>query len=650
MKNQKMDVKKWIEEREHGKIRIESKDKSLNYIRSSYFKDKYHFNQNFRNSKLLKSKINAPLSSKKISMMNGKKNYDKKDYDSKKKIGNKKIKIVSRHSKKLGFDGNKLKKVKSSNKHNYEHNKKYTIENFNSETSLKKTKQNEYFTKKNPNLKNSKIRILSIDKNIKKTKKKKSHLLIKKNFLSKFTEKPKKKPKVLKNYILNKLVHSKARSIDMKNGLEPKNIKGHHRMKANFHSEDKDKTNFVNNSKKEIFGSSNKKSLFKLDKERPSESEMLKNNYFRYLRNKMKKNKLTQELIRKIKKKFKNWKKNEHAEFFNFKTDIGFYKIIQQIGKGCFGKVYLALQILTGTYVALKIIQRKNLKNKKTMKKIKKEVEILKRVNDNNFIIKLFEVFQDDKYVYLVFEFAEKGDLVHHFKKNHLLEEKDLKIFFAKLLIGIKYLHKNNILHRDLKLDNILLDKSMNPKICDFGISSIYTKKKRIYDTGGTPAYLAPEVIKAEGQICFKTDIWSLGVLLFLLSTGVVPFKANDLQVLYDKILKGNFDFPDDEELSGDIRFLIRNMIILDIRDRFSVDDILKHRWVRGAADFEKLLKSKKKKELSLKEIEKIKAINWYLEELGFEKDFIEQSINKNLFNHIKACRDSLFFKFNLIN
>ena len=649
MKNHKVDVKKWIEERKHTKIRIESKDKSLNYIRSSYFSDKYHFNRDFKNSRLLKSKNNAPLSSKKLITLNGKKSFDKKDYDSKKKNGSKKIKILSRHSKKLGLDSSKIHKVKSSDRNKYNLKKKITIENFNSETSLKKTKQNEYFTKKTHVLKSSKIKILSIDKNIKKTKKKKSHLLIKKNFISKLPEKSKKKSKVLKNYLLNKVVHAKARSIDMKNEIEPKKMKGH-RMKGNFHSEDKDKTNFINNSKKEIFGNYNKKPLFKLEKDKPSEREMLKNNYYRYLKKKMKKNKLTQELIRKIKKKFRNWKKNEHAEFFNFKTDIGFYKIIQQIGKGCFGKVYLALQILTGTYVALKIIQRKNLKNKKTMKKIKKEVDILKRVNDNNFIIKLFEVFQDEQYVYLVFEFAEKGDLVHHFKKNHLLEEKDLKVFFSKLLLGVKYLHKNNILHRDLKLDNILLDKSMNPKICDFGISSIFNPKKKIYDTGGTPAYLAPEVIKAEGEVCFKTDIWSLGVLLFLLSTGAVPFKANDLQVLYDKILKGNFNFPPDEDLSENIKFLIKNMILLDMNRRFSVQEILKHRWVSDSVDLNKILESKKKKKLSLKEIEKIKAINWYLEELGFETDFIEQSINKNLFNHVKACRDSLYFKFNLID
>lgn len=107
---------------------------------------------------------------------------------------------------------------------------------------------------------------------------------------------------------------------------------------------------------------------------------------------------------------------------------------------------------------------------------------------------------------------------------NPLLEENQLKTFFYSILKGIQYLHSQSIIHRDIKLDNILLDNHMEPKICDFGISNIYKKSKKIFDTGGTPAYLSPEVIKAEGDVCLKSDIWSLGVLLYLLGYGGVPF------------------------------------------------------------------------------------------------------------------------------
>jgi len=116
--------------------------------------------------------------------------------------------------------------------------------------------------------------------------------------------------------------------------------------------------------------------------------------------------------------------------------------------------------------------------------------------------------------------------------------------FFRKIVKGVGYLHSKNILHRDIKLDNILLDKNLNPKIIDFGISSIYSKYKKIYDTAGTPVYLAPEVITAKGEISMKSDVWSLGVLLYLLTYGVVPFKAPDMQSLYNKIIEGQFSFP----------------------------------------------------------------------------------------------------------
>ena len=129
----------------------------------------------------------------------------------------------------------------------------------------------------------------------------------------------------------------------------------------------------------------------------------------------------------------------------------------------------------------------------------------------------------------MVFEYIDKGDLVKYFKENALLDEEPLQDFFLKILRAIEYLHKQNIIHRDIKLDNILIDRNMNPKICDFGISSEKETGKKIYDTGGTPAFLAPEVILGQGEVDFKTDVWSLGVLLYLLTFGTVPFEADNV-------------------------------------------------------------------------------------------------------------------------
>lgn len=187
------------------------------------------------------------------------------------------------------------------------------------------------------------------------------------------------------------------------------------------------------------------------------------------------------------------------------------------------------------------MIDKKTLTNKDSRKKVEKEVEVLKRVDGSPFVISLFEVFEDDAFVYLVFEHIGKGDLVNYFKKRPLFEEEELAPFFQKIVLGVENLHSKGVIHRDIKLDNILLDEQLNPKLIDFGISSFYNPKEPIYDTGGTPAYLAPEVIKAEGNVCPKSDVWSLGVLLYLLTYGVVPFKASDMQALYNKIIIGKF-------------------------------------------------------------------------------------------------------------
>ena len=233
---------------------------------------------------------------------------------------------------------------------------------------------------------------------------------------------------------------------------------------------------------------------------------------------------------KKITKGFQKWKNSEHAEFYrDFQTTMEFYEIKNQIGEGCFGKVYLAKQVITNRQVALKLISKKGEENKDIIKKVHKEVRILKSINNHKNVIKLYEVFEDEGYVYLVFEFAEKGDLVQYFKNNMLFEEPNLKKFFKSIMEGIQYIHKNNVIHRDLKLDNILLDKNINPKLCDFGISSEYKPGVAINDTGGTPAYLAPEVIKSEGNITPKSDIWSLGVMLYLLGFGYVPFQSNNV-------------------------------------------------------------------------------------------------------------------------
>lgn len=172
------------------------------------------------------------------------------------------------------------------------------------------------------------------------------------------------------------------------------------------------------------------------------------NDYLKFLTNQIQQNQVALALIQQNQTIFSNWTSRDSAEFFsNYKTTISNYKIIKQIGKGCFGKVYVAKQNLTDCLVALKAIPLVNIQNKSSSSKIQKEVRILQKVNSHQNVVRLFEVFQDAKYVYIVSEYVNRGDLVRYFKENSLLEEAPLQDFILKILRGVEFLHSQGIIH-----------------------------------------------------------------------------------------------------------------------------------------------------------------------------------------------------------
>jgi serine/threonine protein kinase len=146
--------------------------------------------------------------------------------------------------------------------------------------------------------------------------------------------------------------------------------------------------------------------------------------------------------------------------------------------------------------------------------------------SNTNKVVRLLEVFENENYVFFVMEYAQRGDLLNYMKKFGVMPEFKAKNVFFDIILGLEYLHSRNIIHRDIKLDNILLSDKFRAKIADFGISRINPEGNVLFEQCGTPAYLAPEIIKNEGYSGFATDIWSLGILLHTLLLGKVPFKA----------------------------------------------------------------------------------------------------------------------------
>ena len=177
-----------------------------------------------------------------------------------------------------------------------------------------------------------------------------------------------------------------------------------------------------------------------------------------------------------------------------FKTSLNFYELLKILGKGTYGKVYEAQHKLTSCKVAIKCIEKTTIKNEKSMQKIFNEVEILANLNHAN-IIKLYEIFENDKYYFFVTEFAEKGDLLRLIDNNGTFNEAQSFLILKDLVESLKYLHSKSILHRDVKLDNILLNSRYKVKLCDFGISVKINGSSHLTEKCGTPAYIAPEII-----------------------------------------------------------------------------------------------------------------------------------------------------------
>ncbi len=175
-------------------------------------------------------------------------------------------------------------------------------------------------------------------------------------------------------------------------------------------------------------------------------------------------------------------------------TTIDYYKFVRLIGKGAFGKVTLAIHKLTGKYVAIKTIDKEHLKDEFSKRKVLREIYILKKIRHVN-VIRLLEVFESPKQVLMVMEYAGGGDLLHYVRKKKCLSETEARPIFRQIVYGLAHIHSRNVLHRDIKLDNILLDGEGGIKICDFGVSKIIDKRKLINDQCGTPAYIAPEII-----------------------------------------------------------------------------------------------------------------------------------------------------------
>ena len=274
-----------------------------------------------------------------------------------------------------------------------------------------------------------------------------------------------------------------------------------------------------------------------------------------------------------------NYIKNYYNRYKKYpKTKMNFYKYGRLLGKGAFGKVNLSLHVLTGRLVAIKSINKSKLLNEKQRRKIMLETLIMKTLSKSNNIVKIFETYETKKHYCIVMEYICAGDLLSYIKKRGKLTEQVAKFIFKQIVLSLQYIHSHNIVHRDIKLDNILIDLDNNIKICDFGVSKIVKKGEPMMEQCGTPAYIAPEILLNKGYEGFGVDIWSAGVVLYAMLGGTVPFKGNNIDELHDLIIKG--EFKPLKDISPDATHLIKSILEVDPKKRISTKDILVHPWL----------------------------------------------------------------------
>lgn len=319
-------------------------------------------------------------------------------------------------------------------------------------------------------------------------------------------------------------------------------------------------------------------------------------------------------------------------------TNLDFYQFNKLLGEGSFGKVYSAVSILCEKEVAIKCFDKARLKSEAAKRKIFQEVRILKMLDHKN-ITSLLEVFENKKYFFFVMDYAEEGDILQLLKEKGPLTEDFARYLVIQVIEGLKHCHKRGVLHRDIKLDNVLLASDYVAKVCDFGVSCILKKGQVLYEQCGTPAYIAPEVISGDGYSSFQPDLWNMGIMLYAMVTGTVPFKSNNIEELHALILKGEFIFPKNSKLSPSLQDFLRKVIVLDPSTRITLEGMLEHEWIEAGLNkqlFETMIQS-----MPLPHKEVVKRIL----KLGFSREMVSETLDKKILNHISACYQLLKYE-----
>ncbi|KAK4422336.1 CBL-interacting serine/threonine-protein kinase [Sesamum alatum] len=258
---------------------------------------------------------------------------------------------------------------------------------------------------------------------------------------------------------------------------------------------------------------------------------------------------------------------------------LGKYEMGRLLGKGAFAKVYYATHLATGESVAIKVIKKDEvIKDQRMMEQIKREIAVMRLVRHPN-IVELKEVMATKSKIFFVMEYVRGGALFSKVARGRLKEEAARK-YFQQLISAVDFCHSRGVFHRDIKPENLLLDENGDLKISDFGLSALYEHRSNdglFHTQCGTPAYIAPEVLRMKGYDGAKADIWSCGVVLYVLLAGFLPFHDENLIAMCKKIFRVEYDFP--PWFSTESKRLILKLLVANPGKRISISGIMRVKW-----------------------------------------------------------------------
>ncbi|XP_011039062.1 PREDICTED: CBL-interacting serine/threonine-protein kinase 9-like isoform X1 [Populus euphratica] len=263
------------------------------------------------------------------------------------------------------------------------------------------------------------------------------------------------------------------------------------------------------------------------------------------------------------------------------RTRVGKYELGKTIGEGSFAKVKVAKNVETGDVVAIKILDREQVLRHKMVEQLKREISTMKLIKHPN-VIKIFEVMASKTKIYIVIEFVDGGELFDTIAKHGRLREDEARRYFQQLINAVDYCHSRGVFHRDLKPENLLLDSHGVLKVSDFGLSALSQQLQGdglLHTACGTPNYVAPEVLKDKGYDGTASDVWSCGVILYVLMAGYLPFDETSLMALYLKICSADFTFP--SWFSSGAKKLIKRILDPEPLTRITVAEIIEDEWFK---------------------------------------------------------------------